>query len=247
MTFSNRTVNETRGQVAWGHLQALPDDAVGPAVNIAGVGVVRNALDRVRPAASIVWCRSWTRCRTSAARTRCGPAWMCWSTTTPSRSRARSRGAYTFSSLANFLAGTYNTSGFTQTFGATSVAQSSPAARRLRAGRMEGRSGGDVEPRTALRPAVARHRPARRRQPGAADWRRLDADRVAPQRACAAAPASTSIGCRCARSANALLSAGQHHRPGAAAADQRQPVAGAGAARRSFRPCSPPRCRRPRW
>ena len=38
-----------------------------------------------------------------------------------------SRGAYTFSSLANFLAGTYNTSGFTQTFGATEVAQSSPA------------------------------------------------------------------------------------------------------------------------
>ena len=30
------------------------------------------------------------------------------------------RGAYTFSSLANFLAGIYNNAGFTQTFGATS-------------------------------------------------------------------------------------------------------------------------------
>ena len=29
------------------------------------------------------------------------------------------RGSYTFSSLANFLAGTYNNAGFTQTFGAT--------------------------------------------------------------------------------------------------------------------------------
>ena len=29
------------------------------------------------------------------------------------------RGSYTFSSLANFLAGVYNNAGFTQTFGAT--------------------------------------------------------------------------------------------------------------------------------
>ena len=36
------------------------------------------------------------------------------------------RGAYTFSSLANFLAGAYNNSGFTQTFGATLVSQRNP-------------------------------------------------------------------------------------------------------------------------
>jgi outer membrane receptor protein involved in Fe transport len=36
------------------------------------------------------------------------------------------RGAYTFSSLANFLAGTYNNAGFTQTFGDPRVAQSNP-------------------------------------------------------------------------------------------------------------------------
>ena len=38
------------------------------------------------------------------------------------------RGAYSFSSLANFLAGTYNNSGFTQTFGNTVVAQTNPNA-----------------------------------------------------------------------------------------------------------------------
>jgi hypothetical protein len=38
------------------------------------------------------------------------------------------RGAYTFSSLANFLTGTYNNSGFTQTFGNTAVAQTNPNA-----------------------------------------------------------------------------------------------------------------------
>lgn len=41
--------------------------------------------------------------------------------------RAR-RGSYTFSSLANFLAGTYNNQGFTQTFGETVVTQTNPNA-----------------------------------------------------------------------------------------------------------------------
>ena len=36
------------------------------------------------------------------------------------------RGSYTFSSLANFLAGVYNNAGFTQTFGATEVSQTNP-------------------------------------------------------------------------------------------------------------------------
>ena len=36
------------------------------------------------------------------------------------------RGTYTFSSLANFLAGAYNNAGFTQTFGATDVSQTNP-------------------------------------------------------------------------------------------------------------------------
>jgi hypothetical protein len=36
------------------------------------------------------------------------------------------RGAYVFSSLANFLAGAYNASGFTQTFGASIVSQHNP-------------------------------------------------------------------------------------------------------------------------
>ena len=36
------------------------------------------------------------------------------------------RGSYTFSSLANFLAGIYNNGGFTQTFGASEVSQTNP-------------------------------------------------------------------------------------------------------------------------
>ncbi len=36
-TLSERTVNETRGQVTWSDLAALPSDPLGPAVSIAGV------------------------------------------------------------------------------------------------------------------------------------------------------------------------------------------------------------------
>ena len=36
------------------------------------------------------------------------------------------RGSYSFSSLANFLSGTYNNSGFTQTFNNSVVAQTNP-------------------------------------------------------------------------------------------------------------------------
>ena len=47
------------------------------------------------------------------------------------------RGSYTFSSLANFLAGVYNNAGFTQTFGASDVSPDEPESRRVRAGRVE--------------------------------------------------------------------------------------------------------------
>ena len=49
------------------------------------------------------------------------------------------RGAYTFSSLANFLSGVYNNAGFTQTFGDDRGLADESERRRLRAGRMEGR------------------------------------------------------------------------------------------------------------
>ena len=37
MTLSARTVNETRAQFSYGHLEALPTDPIGPAVSISGV------------------------------------------------------------------------------------------------------------------------------------------------------------------------------------------------------------------
>ncbi len=126
MTVSNRTVNETRAQVAWGDLQAPPEDAVGPAVSIAGVATFgtlsSNPTGRVNRLVQLVDTVSHQR---GAHALRAGVD-LVVNDDTITFPRAV-RGAYTFASLANFLAGTYNTSGFTQTFGATSVEQSSPA------------------------------------------------------------------------------------------------------------------------
>ena len=60
-------------------------------------------------------------------------------TTTASRFRERCAARYTFSSLANFLAGTYNNAGFTQTFGDDRGLADQSEPRHLRAGRVEGR------------------------------------------------------------------------------------------------------------
>jgi len=126
MTFSNRTVNETRAQVAWGDLQAPPEDAVGPAVSIAGIATFgtlsSSPTGRVNRLVQIVDTVSHQR---GAHALRAGVDLLV-NDDTITFPRA-GRGAYTFASLANFLAGTYNTSGFTQTFGATRVEQSSPA------------------------------------------------------------------------------------------------------------------------
>jgi hypothetical protein len=126
VTLSDRTVNETRAQVARGSLHARPEDGVGPAVNIAGVAVFgtqsSSPTARLNHLYQVVNTLSHQR---GAHALRAGvDVLVNDDTITFPRSV---RGAYTFSSLENFLAGTYNTSGFTQTFGATGVSQASPA------------------------------------------------------------------------------------------------------------------------
>ena len=110
------------------------------------------------------------------------------------------RGAYTFSSLANFLAGTYNNAGFTQTFGESVVSQTNPNVGVYVQDEWKAGAEPDAEPRPALRPAVPRDDRHRHRQRVAARRLRVDAVRVAATRSCAAAPASSTIACRCARS-----------------------------------------------
>jgi hypothetical protein len=125
LTLSSRTVNETRAQFAYGDLKAPPTDPVGPAVSIAGVAsfgtLSGSPTRRVNRMFQIVDNLSH---QSGAHALRAGIDFLLNDDTiTFPRSI---RGAYTFSSLANFLSGTYNNAGFTQTFGASVVSQTNP-------------------------------------------------------------------------------------------------------------------------
>ena len=125
MTLSSRTVNETRVQFAHGDLKALPSDPIGPAVSIAGVASFgtssgspharRNKMYQVVNNLSH---------QAGAHAVRAGVDFI-YNADEIVYPRS-ARGSYGFSSLSNFLTGTYNASGFTQTFGVNSVSQANP-------------------------------------------------------------------------------------------------------------------------
>jgi hypothetical protein len=125
VTLSDRTVNETRVQVARGDLKALPTDPIGPAVSIAGVAsfgtLSVSPQGRLNTMFQVV---SNLSHHAGAHALRAGVDFI-HNDDTITFPRAV-RGAYAFSSLANFLSGTYNASGFTQTFGETVVSQTNP-------------------------------------------------------------------------------------------------------------------------
>ena len=121
-TLSPRTVNETRGQFTRSHLSALPTDSVGPAVSIAGVatfgtlsGSPTGRVDNLYEVVDNVSHQA------GAHALRAGVDFL-YNDLTITFPRSI-RGSYAFSSLNNFLQGTYNNGGFTQTFGNTVVPQ----------------------------------------------------------------------------------------------------------------------------
>ena len=120
-----RTVLETRAQYARGDLKAPPSDVIGPAVNIAGVAQFGTSSSsptgRLNRMYQIVNNLSHQR---SAHALRAGIDFL-YNDDLITFPRSV-RGSYTFSSLANFLAGTYNNAGFGQTFGISELAQTNP-------------------------------------------------------------------------------------------------------------------------
>jgi hypothetical protein len=124
-TISPRTVNETRGQFTRSHLLALPSDPAGPSVSIAGIAsfgrLTSSPTGRENNMFEIV---NNTSHQTGAHSLRAGLNFL-YNGTAITYPRSV-RGAYAFSSLANFLQGVYNNAGFTQTFGNTSLAQTNP-------------------------------------------------------------------------------------------------------------------------
>jgi hypothetical protein len=125
VSLSPRIVLETRGQWASSDLEAPPADPIGPSVSISGVATFgtlstsptgrRNTLYQVVNNLSLV-------AGAHALRVGVDVLHNDLSITFP---RAI-RGTYAFSSLATFLSGAYNNSGFTQTFGDTVVEQTNP-------------------------------------------------------------------------------------------------------------------------
>ncbi len=124
-TLSSHTVNETRGQFTHSDLSALPTDLIGAAVSISGVATFGRLSGS--PAARLnnlfEITDNFSHQRGPHA-LRAGLNFL-YNDTTITFPRS-SRGSYSFSSLANFLSGTYNASGFTQTFGNSVIAQTNP-------------------------------------------------------------------------------------------------------------------------
>jgi hypothetical protein len=124
-TFSSRLVNETRAQFTNSDLHALPSDQTGPAVSISGVasfgtlsGSPTARLNRLYEIADNLSYQMGTHALRAGAD-------FLYNDDTITFPRSI-RGSYSFSSLANFLTGTYNNSGFTQTFNQSVVSQTNP-------------------------------------------------------------------------------------------------------------------------
>ena len=153
LALSGLTVLETRAQFAHSDLQAPPTDPIGPAVSIAGVasfGRLSNSpTGRLNKLSQVV---ANLAHQAGSHAFRIGIDFL-HNDNVIVFPRAV-RGTYTFSSLANFLAGTYNNAGFTQTFGATEVTQANPNVGMYGAGRVEDSSHADAESGAEIRPAV---------------------------------------------------------------------------------------------
>ena len=124
-TLSPRIVNETRMQFSNSNLSAPPSDPVGPAVSISGVasfgtlsGSPTARLNRLYEGTDSLSVQH------GAHAIKVGVDFL-YNADTITFPRTI-RGSYSFSSLANFLNGVYNSSGYTQTFGVTQVHQTNP-------------------------------------------------------------------------------------------------------------------------
>lgn len=124
-TISPRLVNETRGQFTYSDLLAPPSDQRGPQVSISGVGSfgrsstsptgrLNKMYEIVDNLSLLAGAHAW---RFGANVLFNGDTVMYPRTIL---------GGYSFASLANFLSGSYNNQGFTQTFGNPSVHQNNP-------------------------------------------------------------------------------------------------------------------------
>jgi hypothetical protein len=124
-TFSSRLVNEIRAQFTHSNLKAPPADPIGPAVSISGVAsfgtLSGSPTARFNKLYEIADNLSY---QMGAHAIRVGTDFL-YNDDTITYPRSV-RGSYSFSSLVNFLTGTYNNLGFIQTFNNSVVSQTNP-------------------------------------------------------------------------------------------------------------------------
>ena len=124
-TISSQTVLETRAQFAHSDLEAPPTDPIGPAVSIAGVASFGTSSGSpTRRNNKLLQVVNNLSHQSGAHAFRVGVDFL-YNDDRITYPRS-ARGSYSFSSLANFLAGVYNNAGFTQTFGVSEVSQTNP-------------------------------------------------------------------------------------------------------------------------
>ena len=125
LVLTDRSLFETRAQFAHGDLEAPPSDPIGPAVGIAGVATFGTASGS--PTARLNGTYQVVNNFSHYAGAHAFRVGVDFLYNDDDITYPRSaRGSYTFSSMANFLAGTYNNAGFAQTFGDVSVTQTNP-------------------------------------------------------------------------------------------------------------------------
>lgn len=125
LVLSPRMLFETRAQISHSDLAAPPTDPIGPAVSIAGVAAFGTS--STSPTARVNRMYQVVNNFALVADAHSLRAGVDFLFNADEITYPRSiRGAYTFSSMTNFLSGTYNNAGYAQTFGATGVAQDNP-------------------------------------------------------------------------------------------------------------------------
>ena len=126
-TISPRLVNETRAQFTNSDLKAPPSDPIGPAVSISGVASfgTLSASPTARTDKLVEGVDNLSY-QAGPHAIRVGADFL-YNDDVITFPRTY-RGSYSFSSLANFLSGTYNNPGFTQSFANSVVSQTNPNA-----------------------------------------------------------------------------------------------------------------------
>ena len=126
-TLSPRTFDETRGQFTYDSLDAPPNDQVGPTVTVAGVASFGRFSSSPTARLNYLYEAVDNLVLQRGANTFKTGVDFLYNRDTITFPQSI-RGAYTFASLASFVAGAYNVQGYTQSFGTPSVTQNNPNA-----------------------------------------------------------------------------------------------------------------------